>query len=70
MTARNQKPVENLSTVGAIAVATKASRSRKPLPEVEKAVPAKSSARTLAEKAARFQQLRTEALKRWRSRED
>jgi hypothetical protein len=46
------------------------SRPRKPMPEVEKATPSKSSARTLAEKAAKFQQLRAEAMKRWRSRQD
>jgi hypothetical protein len=40
------------------------------MPEVEKATPSKSSARTLAEKAAKFQQLRAEAMKRWRARQD
>ena len=45
-------------------------RPRKPMPETEKAAPTKSSARTLAEKAEKFQQLRAEAMKRWRARED
>jgi hypothetical protein len=39
------------------------------MPEVEKAAPTKSSARTLAEKAEKFQQLRAEAMKRWRARD-
>ena len=40
------------------------------MPEAEKAAPSKFSARTLAEKAEKFQQLRAEAMKRWRSRQD
>jgi len=53
----------------AVATVALTSRPRKPMPEVEKATPSKSSARTLAEKAAKFQQLRAEAMKRWRARD-
>jgi hypothetical protein len=52
---------------GAITVT---SRPRKPMPEAEKPAVTKSSARTLAEKAEKFQQLRAEAMKRWRARQD
>ncbi len=45
------------------------SRPRKPMPEAEKPAVTKSSARTLAEKAEKFQQLRAEAMKRWRARD-
>jgi len=44
-------------------------RPRKPMPEAEKPAPTKSSARTMAEKAEKFQQLRAEAMKRWRARD-
>jgi len=54
----------------AVATVAVSSRPRKPMPEAEKAPPSKSSARTLAEKAAKFQQLRAEAMKRWRARQD
>jgi hypothetical protein len=54
----------------AVATASLTARPRKPMPEAEKATPTKSSARTLAEKAAKFQQLRAEAMKRWRARQD
>ena len=64
-TSKKQPAVPHSSAAVAITA-----RPRKPMPEVEKATPTKSSARTLAEKAAKFQQLRADAMKRWRARQD
>ncbi len=58
------------SSPGGQAPAASMPRRRRPLPEAEVKAASKSSPKTQAEKAAKFQQLRADAMKRWRARQD